>query len=73
MLHKALGNDRRHDFVGVMDALAALKAKREGERIGDVFGSGGREGVVIVGHPGNCNRPIRTKKEHFPRRQFTKA
>jgi hypothetical protein len=30
----------------------ALKALRERERVGDVFCSGGREGVAIVGHRG---------------------
>jgi hypothetical protein len=32
MLDQALGDDRRHDLIRVMDALAALRAQREGER-----------------------------------------
>ena len=41
MLDEALGNDCRHEFIGVMDAFATLKAQREGERVGDVFIGGG--------------------------------
>jgi hypothetical protein len=37
MLDEALGNDCRHEFIGVVDAFATLKAQREGERVGDVF------------------------------------
>jgi hypothetical protein len=37
MLDQALGDDRRHEFVGVVNALAALKAQGEGERVGQVL------------------------------------
>ena len=36
MLDKALGDDLRHDLVGVVDALATLESEREGQRVGDV-------------------------------------
>jgi hypothetical protein len=32
VLDEALGNDRRHEFVGVVHSLATLEAEREGER-----------------------------------------
>ena len=38
VLHKALGDDRRHELVSVVDALAALKAKGERQRVGNVLG-----------------------------------
>ena len=40
MLHESLGDDDRHELVGVVDPPATLKTKREGERVGDI-GSGG--------------------------------
>jgi hypothetical protein len=40
MLDQAFGNDRRHEFLGIVGALAALKVQRECERVGDVLGSG---------------------------------
>jgi hypothetical protein len=36
MLHKALGADLRHDFIGVVLALAALEEQRIGQRLGEV-------------------------------------
>ena len=36
VLHKPPGDDLRHDLVGVVDALAAFEAQREGERGGEV-------------------------------------
>ena len=50
VLDQALGDDRRDEFVGVVDAVAAVKAQREGERIGNVFGSGGRQFVRGIAH-----------------------
>jgi len=40
VLDEALRDDRRHEFVGVVDPLAALKAQRERERVGDAFAMG---------------------------------
>ena len=40
MFDQAFGNDRRHEFLGIVGALAALKVQRECERVGDVLGSG---------------------------------
>ncbi len=40
-LHKPLGHDLRHDLVGVVDAVAALEAQGEGERVGDIFSACG--------------------------------
>ncbi len=34
ILHKALGDDLRHDLIRVVDALAAFEPQREGERVG---------------------------------------
>jgi hypothetical protein len=34
VLAKPLGDDPRHDFIGIMNALATLEAQREGERVG---------------------------------------
>ncbi len=48
VLDEPPGDDQRHEFVGVVDALAALKAQREGESVGNVLGGGGREGVAMV-------------------------
>jgi len=42
VLDQALRDDFRDDLVGVVDALAAMKAQREGERCGEVAGVGGR-------------------------------
>ncbi len=41
VLDKSLRDYRRHELVRVVDALTALKAQREGQRIGDVFWRGG--------------------------------
>ncbi len=49
MLHKALGDDLRHNLIGVPDALAALVAERVGERGGKVGRLGGREFVRVGG------------------------
>src|SRR5208337_1162923 len=49
VLHEPLGDDLRHDLVGVVHALAALVAQREGERRGKVARVGGGE-LVAVGH-----------------------
>jgi hypothetical protein len=43
VLHQALRHDLRHDFVGVVDALAALKTQGEDERRGEVARIGGHE------------------------------
>jgi hypothetical protein len=39
MLDKTFRNDLRHDLVGAVDALAALKPQREGDRVGKVGGA----------------------------------
>lgn len=41
VLDEALGDDDRHELVGVVDPLAALKTQREGQRVGDIGGGGG--------------------------------
>ena len=46
MLDEALRYDLRHDLVGVADALAALVAQGEDERLGQV-GISGREFVSV--------------------------
>ena len=46
MRNKALGDDLRHDLVGVVDALAALVAQGEDERLSQV-GISGREFVSV--------------------------
>ena len=35
--HKALGNNLSHDFIGLVNPLAALVAQREGDGVGDQF------------------------------------
>ena len=47
--HDALRGNGGHVFVGVVFSLATLKPEREGDRIGEVRGVGGRE-LVGVGH-----------------------
>ena len=47
MLHQALGHDRRHHLASVVRTLAPAVAQREGERVGEVFGAGGREAVGV--------------------------
>jgi hypothetical protein len=48
-------------LVCVVDSLA-LKSKREGERVGDVFWGGGREGVAIMGHGGSVAERLEQRK-----------
>ena len=43
MLDEALGDNLRHDLIGVVDALAALKAEREGQGFCELARVGGRE------------------------------
>jgi hypothetical protein len=47
MLNKPLGDDLRHDLIGVVDAPPAGEAQRERERCGEVFGRGARELVGL--------------------------
>jgi hypothetical protein len=42
VLDEPLGDDDRHELVGIVDPLPALKTQREGECVGDVDGGGGR-------------------------------
>jgi hypothetical protein len=56
VLHKALGDDRRHDLVSVVDALAALEVQRERKRVGDDFGCGGKEGIAAALYPSPENK-----------------
>ncbi len=37
MFDQALGDDRRREFVGVVNALATLEAQSESDRVGDVI------------------------------------
>ena len=71
MLDRALGDDLRHDFVGVVDALATLEAEREGERVGDVGWVGGRELVSMHGSR-IAERSERNKNTagYFPKADF---
>jgi hypothetical protein len=48
LLGQPLGADLGHDLVGVVDALAALEAQREGERIGEVLRVGRCQ--LVLGH-----------------------
>ena len=43
LFHESLGDDARRDLPRVADARSAPVAQRVGERLGDVFGRGGRE------------------------------
>ena len=49
VLHKPFGDNLGQDLVGVVDALAALKAQRERGRVGKVRRVGGGE-LVRVGY-----------------------
>jgi hypothetical protein len=49
VLHKPLGDELRHQFVGVVNALAGLESESEGDRRGGVIGRGGRQIVGRVG------------------------
>jgi len=51
VLDKPLGDDPRHDLIGVARPPAALEAQRECERVGEVFGRRGREAFGGLGHP----------------------
>ncbi len=44
MVRKPSGDDLGHDLIGVVDALAALEAQGEGERVGDDVPGSGRYG-----------------------------
>jgi hypothetical protein len=57
MLHKPLGDDLGHEFVGVVDALTTLIAECEGERRGKVGQVCGRE-PVGVGHRQTKSRSV---------------
>jgi hypothetical protein len=52
---RRLAHDRGHHLSGVMRPLAPAVAQREGERIGEVVGAGGRE-AVGVGHEPRLSR-----------------
>jgi hypothetical protein len=61
VLHKPLGDDLRHDLVGVVDSLAALEEEGECERgCAMSLGSAGRRTFGRVGH---CAR-IADRLEH---------
>jgi len=65
MLHKALGDDLRHDLIGVVDAIVALKAQREGERGGEVVGRRGREAFGGLGHGPTIDRERERRKNEI--------
>jgi hypothetical protein len=68
VLHKPLGDDLRHELVGVVDSLAALIAQGERESVGDVIGGGGREAFGRVGHQGSVAEPRERSKNKTGRR-----
>jgi hypothetical protein len=41
VLHKPPGDDLGHDLIGIVDALAAMEAQGEGQRIGKIGRIGG--------------------------------
>jgi hypothetical protein len=49
MLHKALGDDFRHELISLTRSLATLALQGQGERRSEVLRVGGRQ--FIVGHP----------------------
>ncbi len=65
MLDKPLGDDLRHDFVGVVDALAALKPQGERQRVGEVGYVGGRQ-LIGVGHANRIAARIERNKNIAP-------
>ena len=66
MPDKALGDDLRHDLVGVVDALATLESEREGERVGEV----GRvsESQLVGLRSGSIAAPSERNKNRLARR-----
>jgi hypothetical protein len=50
VLHKPLGDDRRHEFIRTVDALAAIEPQRECDRVDEVFRRGWREAIGVVWH-----------------------
>ena len=71
MLDKTLGDDLRHEFVGVVHAPAALKAQRIGQGIGEV----GRvsESQLVSLHSGSIAAPSERNKNpagYFPEADF---
>jgi hypothetical protein len=50
VLDESLGDDDRHELVGIVDPLAALKTPRKGECVGDIGGGGSQ--IFVVRHPG---------------------
>src|SRR5208283_495191 len=64
MLNKPLSDDLGHDLVRVVDALPALEAQREGDRIGEVGRVGGRE-LVGVGHAGRIASGRERNKNNY--------
>ena len=54
---KPLSDDPSHHFSGVALALATIEPQREGERIGEVFGTCGFETVSRIRHRRSLARP----------------
>jgi hypothetical protein len=54
MLHKALGDDLRHDRLGVADVLSLAVTKRKRECVLDLGGRRGRE-IVAQSCPRICS------------------
>ncbi len=62
MLDEPPSHDLRHDLIGVVDVLAAVKAQLEGERRGEVFGRSGREVFGGLGHAPTIDRERERRK-----------
>jgi hypothetical protein len=63
LVNEALRHDLGHDLIGVVNALAPVKAQRESERSGKVARIGGREFFVV--HTIEHRSSARTKKEQI--------
>jgi hypothetical protein len=64
MLHKAFGDNLRHDLVGVVDALAAFEAQRIGERVGEIAWVGRNRSAAKARqsrNPSNCRCPAKLR------------
>ena len=57
---ETLGDDLRHDLVGVVNALPALKAQRKRQRLGEIAGIGRREFSGGFGHSSEDSLTART-------------
>ena len=64
MLDQPLGDNLGHDFVCIVDALAALKAQCESERVGKIARIRWRQPVGWIGHTPTITQGLERNKNN---------